>query len=80
MASARIVEVGLTAYGWDSLPTQTARMRAGSTFPARARALRAASMEMVTTSSSGPATAFSVTGVSPSPPVQMRATSAAGSR
>ena len=46
MASATIVEVGLTAYGCDSEPTHTAPIRAGSIW-ARASALRAASIDIV---------------------------------
>ena len=79
MASATMVEVGLTAYGCDSLPTHTARISCGS-ICARASALRAASMDMVSVSSSSPATAFSLIGSPPLPPVHTRATSAAGRR
>src|ERR1044071_7886218 len=57
MASATSVEVGFTAYGWDSDPTQTARSSCGLIW-ARFMALRAASMDMVITSSSMPGTAF----------------------
>jgi len=67
MLSATTVDDGLTAYGWLSLPTHTARMWRGS-IPARLRAFCAASIDMVITSSSGPATAFSCTGVPPNPP------------
>ncbi len=79
IASATMVEVGLTAYGWDSLPTHTARISVGS-ICARASALRAASMDIVTTSSSSPATAFSVIGVPPMSSVHTRAISLAGMR
>ena len=61
IASATMVEVGLTAYGCDSDPTQTARNSVGSIW-ARSMALRAASMDMVITSSSRPGTAFSLMG------------------
>ena len=79
MASATMVEVGLTAYGCDSLPTQTARISVGS-IRARASALRAASIDIVSVSSSSPATAFSLIGRPPVPSVQTRATSVAGRR
>ncbi len=80
MASATMVEVGLTAYGCDSEPIQTARISAGS-IPARFMALRTASSDMVITSSSSPGTAFSLMGrPEVLPPVQMRATSLAGRR
>ena len=79
IASATSVDVGLTAYGCDSDPTQTARRSVGSIW-ARFIALRAASIDMVMTSSSIPGTAFSLIGSPPLPPVQTRATSLAGSR
>src|SRR5512138_793702 len=79
IASATMVEVGFTAYGCDSDPTQTARISVGSIW-ARFIALRAASMDIVITSSSSPGTAFSLMGVPPLPSVQTRATSLAGSR
>ena len=79
MASATMVEVGLTAYGCDSEPTHTARMRVGAT-PARFRALRAASIDMVATSSSRPGTAFSLIGSAAWLSVHTRATSLAGRR
>ena len=56
-----------------------AQIRAGST-PARFMALRAASIDMVMTSSSKPGTAFSLIGRPPWPSVQTRATSLAGRR
>src|SRR5574341_2368689 len=68
IASATKVEVGLTAYGWDSDPTQTARNSVGSIW-ARFMALRAASMDIVITSSSSPGTAFSLIGKPTLPPV-----------
>jgi len=79
MASATTVEVGFTAYGCDSLPTHTARSSCGS-IRARASALRAASMDIESVSSSSPATAFSLIGRPPEPSVQTRATSVAGRR
>src|SRR5512133_2664507 len=79
IASATSVEVGFTAYGCDSDPTQTARISVGSIW-ARFIALRAASMDMVITSSSSPGTAFSLMGSPPLPSVQTRATSLAGRR
>jgi len=63
----------------DSLPIQTARISAGS-MPARASALRAASMDMVTVSSSGLGTDFSRTGSPPSFPCQTRLISRVGRR
>src|SRR3989304_5111143 len=71
MASATMVEVGLTAYGCDSDPTHTARMFCGS-IPARASALRAASTLIVATSSSSPGTAFSLIGRTDGPSVHIR--------
>jgi len=79
MASATTVPLGLTAYGCDSEPTQTALNCSGE-ISARLSALRAASMDMVITSSSKPATAFSVTGRPSSFPPQMRAISTPGKR
>jgi hypothetical protein len=79
MASATIVPVGLTAYGWLSLPIQTAAMRCGS-MPARASALRAASTLMVAVSSSRPGTDFSRTGLRLLPLVHTRLISLPGSR
>src|SRR3990170_5152860 len=79
MASATMVELGLTAYGCDSEPTHTARNSFGSIW-ALFTALRAASMDMVITSSSTPGTDFSLTGPASLPPFQMRETSVAGSR
>src|SRR2546425_4157831 len=61
IASATIVLDGLTAYGFDSVPTQTERIEEGAT-RARARAPRAASIAIVTVSSSDDATDFSRTG------------------
>src|SRR6185295_17644311 len=52
---------GLTAYGFDSVPTHTARIEAGAT-RARESAPRAASIAMVTVSSSADGTDFSSTG------------------
>ena len=77
MASATMVDVGFTAYGCDSEPTHTARSSCGS-IPARAMALRAASIDIVATSSSRPGTAFSLMGSPPLPPIQTRATSRGG--
>jgi hypothetical protein len=79
MASATMVEVGFTAYGCDSEPTQTARSSCGS-IPARAMALRAASIDIVATSSSRPGTAFSLMGRPALPPIHTRETSRAGNR
>ncbi len=78
-ASPTTVDDGLTAYGCDSLPTHTARSSCGS-MPARASALRAASMDIVMVSSSSPATAFSLIGNPPELSFQTLPTSAAGSR
>ena len=64
------VLLGLTAYGWLSLPTHTARISSGLMF-ARLRALRAASMDIVMTSSSRPLTAFSTMGTPPTPSVHI---------
>src|SRR5439155_7386161 len=61
IASATMVLDGLTAYGFDSVPTQTARMTEGAT-PDRRSAPRAASIAMVTVSSSAEGTDFSRTG------------------
>ncbi len=61
-------------------PIQTARISTGSIW-ARFMAFRAASMDMVITSSSRPGTAFSLIGKPEAlPPTHMRATSLAGSR
>ena len=58
MASATIVEVGFTAYGWDSEPTYTHPMSSGFTSGTLAIMPLAASVAMVTTSSSGDGTDF----------------------
>src|SRR5512142_1272259 len=79
IASATIVDVGFTAYGCDSEPTHTARSSWGS-ICALDMALRAASMDIVATSSSSPGTAFSLIGTPPLPPVHTRDTSLAGNR
>ena len=60
IASATIVAVGFTAYGWDSDPTYIAPISCGL-ISARANALLAASTAIVTVSSSGPGTDFSLT-------------------
>ena len=62
-----------------TLLVETARSSSGRIW-ARWRALRAASIDIVATSSSGPGTDFSTTGSPPWPSVQMRATSLAGRR
>src|SRR5262249_30514330 len=59
-ASATMVADGLTAYGFDSVPTHSAPIRSGSS-AARSSAVRAASMDIVTTSSSSAGTDFSAT-------------------
>ena len=61
IASATMVLEGFTAYGFDSVPTQTARIASGETRE-RASAPRAASIAIVTVSSSADGTDFSRTG------------------
>jgi 3-hydroxyisobutyrate dehydrogenase-like beta-hydroxyacid dehydrogenase len=55
-----LVADGLTAYGFDSVPTQTAPIRSGA-ISARSTAVRAASIDIVITSSSSEGTDFSAT-------------------
>jgi len=55
IASATMVPVGFTAYGWDSEPTYSAPISLGSTSH-RLIMLRAAATLMVMTSSSGDGT------------------------
>ena len=66
MASATIVELGFTAFGFDSVPTHTARIFWAEMF-ARLIAFREASMDIVTVSSSREGTDFCLTGRDPLP-------------